>query len=82
MTSSGSLPLLSSDKVIKALKRSGFIYAPKRGKGSHTALVKEDENGKKRLVIIPKNRVIPRGTLLSILNQAGMSKDEFLSFLR
>jgi len=82
MISSGSLPLLSSDKVIKALKRGGFVYAPKRGKGSHVALVKEDKKGKKRLVIIPKNKVIPRGTLLSIFDQAGLSKDEFFNLLR
>ena len=70
MIPSGGLPLLSSDKVIKALKRGGFVYAQKRGKGSHVALVKEDEKGKKRLVIVPQNKVIPRGTLLSILDQA------------
>jgi predicted RNA binding protein YcfA (HicA-like mRNA interferase family) len=32
------LPALSSDEVLKALRKIGFVYAPKRGKGSHTAL--------------------------------------------
>lgn len=41
MTSEGRLPLLSSKKVINALKRNGFAYAPKRGKGSHVAMIKE-----------------------------------------
>ena len=64
MTSEGRLPLLSSKKVINALKRNGFAYAPKRGKGSHVAMIKEGGNGEKRLVVIPKRKVIPRGTLL------------------
>ena len=64
MTSGVRLPLLSSKRVISALRRGGFIYAPKRGKGSHVALIKTDEGGKSRLVIIPKKKVIPRGTLL------------------
>jgi len=81
MTSDVRLPLLSSKKAISALKRGGFIYAPKRGKGSHAALIKTDEEGKSRLVIVPKNKVIPRGTL-SILDQSGLSKKGFLNLLR
>ena len=81
MTSSGRLPLLSSNKVINALKKNGFTYAPKRGKGSHIALIKTKQGEKTRLVIIPKRKVIPRGTMLSILEQAGLTKEEFLSLL-
>jgi len=82
MTSMQRLPLLSSDKVIRALKRGGFDFAPKRGKGSHMAFTKTDEHGIKRLVIVPKKKVIPRGTLLSILDQAGLNKEQFLELLR
>jgi len=73
MTSPGSgrLPLLSSKEIISVLKRCGFIYAPKRGKGSHVALIKTGKEEKSRLVIIPK------GTLFSILDQAGLSKRSF-----
>jgi predicted RNA binding protein YcfA (HicA-like mRNA interferase family) len=28
-------PVVSSDDVIPALKKAGFVYAPKCGKGSH-----------------------------------------------
>jgi len=35
-------PSLSSKQVIKALKSIGFEDAPKRGKGSHIALVKRE----------------------------------------
>ena len=81
MTSQGRLPLLSSKEVISALKKDGFLYAPKRGKGSHVALIKVEDQGKSRLVIVPQKKVIPRGTLLSIFNQAGLSKKEFLYLL-
>ena len=76
------LPVVSSDDVIKALKKDGFVYAPKRGKGSHTALHKIDENGRKLLVIVPKKRELPKGTLLSILQQANLSKDDFIELLK
>ena len=34
-----------------------------------------------RLVIVPQGKDIPRGTLLAILDQAGLSRDEFLGLL-
>ncbi len=76
------LPLISSEQVIKALRRAGFIDAPKRGKGSHRALYKVDETGRTRLVIVPKRRELPRGTLAAILEQAGLTLEEFLEWLR
>ncbi|MBD3376704.1 addiction module toxin, HicA family [candidate division KSB1 bacterium] len=78
--SSGRLPLVSSKEIIRVLKRCGFDYAPKRGKGSHIALIKSDKEKESRLVIIPKKKVIPRGTL-SILDQAGLSKTDFIYLL-
>ena len=32
------LPSVSSDDVIRVLRKMGFLYAPKRGKGSHCSL--------------------------------------------
>ncbi len=37
---------------------------------------------KRRAVIPQHNRDIPKGTLLSILREAGFSRDEFLQFLQ
>ena len=74
------LPVVSSDDVIRVLKKAGFSYAPKRGKGSHTAFYKEKE-GKKWLVIVPKRKEIPKGTLIAILEQASLARDEFLKLL-
>jgi len=73
------LPILSDREVIRVLKKAGFTYAPKRGKGSHIAMFNPQT---KRLVIIPKNDQIPRGTLLSIIKQAGLTKEEFLKLLK
>ena len=75
------LPALSSKQIVQALRKSGFTEAPDRGKGSHRAFVKRDPTGKIRLVIVPQGRDIPRGTLLAILNQAGLSREEFLKLL-
>ena len=74
------LPILSSKAVIKVLKHLCFEPAPKRGKGSHSAFIKRTEE-KTRLVIIPHRDEIPRGTLLSIIEQAGLTKKEFTEIL-
>jgi predicted RNA binding protein YcfA (HicA-like mRNA interferase family) len=73
-------PILSAKKVIRVLKSIGFEDAPKRGKGSHIAMVKR-EPGKVRLVIIPNRKTIPRGTLRSILDQVGLTREEFIALL-
>ncbi|MCD4765957.1 MAG: type II toxin-antitoxin system HicA family toxin [Methanosarcinales archaeon] len=75
------LPLVSSDKIIKSLLKAGFDYAPIKGKGSHTALVREGLHGEKFLVIIPKRNPIPKGTLISIIKQSGYSRDELITLL-
>ena len=75
------LPSLSSKQIIQTLRKAGFSEAPDRGKGSHRAFVKRDPTGKIRLVIVPQGRDIPRGTLLAILSQAGLSREEFVKLL-
>lgn len=74
------LPVVSSKDLIKALRSAGFEDAPKRGKGSHIALMKRIP-GRTKLVIIPERRTLPRGTIRAILEQAGLSRDEFISLL-
>jgi predicted RNA binding protein YcfA (HicA-like mRNA interferase family) len=71
------LPVISSKEVIKALRSAGFEDAPKRGKGSHLALVKQSMD-RARLVIVPDRKTLPRGTLRAILDQAGLTKDQFI----
>lgn len=71
---------LSSDEVVKVLRKAGFVHAPKRGKGSHIALYKTTPSGK-RLVIVPKCKDLPVGTLHAIMDQARLSREEFLRLL-
>ena len=75
------LPQIGSKKLIRKLLKAGFQYAPVKGKGSHTALVLYDTKGRPHLVIIPHRNPLPKGTLLSIIKQSGLSKEEFLEML-
>jgi predicted RNA binding protein YcfA (HicA-like mRNA interferase family) len=75
------LPSLSSRAIIRTLRAAGFTEAPDRGKGSHRAFVKQDPAGRVRLVIVPQGPDIPRGTLLAILEQAGLTREEFLKLV-
>ena len=75
------LPSLSASRIIRAPRQAGFAEAPDRGKGSHRAFCGTEETGRARLVIVPQGKDIPRGTLLSIIEQSGLSRDEFLGLL-
>ncbi|HLC75369.1 MAG TPA: type II toxin-antitoxin system HicA family toxin [Candidatus Nanoarchaeia archaeon] len=72
------LPFLTGREVIRVLNSSGFSI--RNQTGSHVQLVGIDNGGKKHLVTVPDhgNKEIPIGTLLSIIRQSGMTRDEFL----
>jgi len=72
------LPLISGKDVIKLLQKEGFIVV--RQRGSHVSLHKRIDN-KTLLVVVPLKDEVKKGTLLSIISQAGMTRDEFLSKL-
>jgi predicted RNA binding protein YcfA (HicA-like mRNA interferase family) len=59
-----NLPSVSSAEVLRVLRKVGFIDAPHRGKGSHVALYHVDQHGRKNLVIVPKRKALPKGTLI------------------
>jgi predicted RNA binding protein YcfA (HicA-like mRNA interferase family) len=62
-------------KVIRALDSVGFSYV--RTKGSHAVYRNQDG----RVVVVPQHGVVKRGTLASILRQAGLTPTEFLKLL-
>lgn len=72
------LPRISGKDVIKILAKIGFI--PVRQRGSHIILTKQTEQGKKA-VVVPNHKEIDRGTLLEIIRQAGLRKEEFLKLI-
>ncbi|HLC58730.1 MAG TPA: type II toxin-antitoxin system HicA family toxin [Candidatus Nanoarchaeia archaeon] len=73
------LPRLSGKELIKILSKIGFKTI--RQKGSHVILVKEDANGK-RSTVVPLHTEIDKGTLLEILRQAGLSREQFMELLK
>ncbi len=71
----GKLPVLKPKFVIKALERNGFEI--RRITGSHYILKKE-----RQIVTVPyHNKDLKRGTLVSIINQSGLTVEEFLDLL-
>jgi predicted RNA binding protein YcfA (HicA-like mRNA interferase family) len=67
------LPVLSARKLLKALRKAGFSIVAQRG--SHIRL-NGRRGGVMRVVIVPDHSEIAPGTLVSILRQAGMTRDE------
>ena len=72
------LPRLSGHELIKILAQFGFKKV--RQKGSHVMLIKETKQGKVGCVV-PFHNELETGTLLAILRQAKISRDEFLDKL-
>ena len=68
------LPVLSGHELIKILKKIGF--EPVRQKGSHIVLV-NNSAGPKRAVVVPNHKEIDQGTLLEIIRQAGLKRNDF-----
>ncbi len=70
-------PLLSANEIIKALHKTGFEKVSQRG--SHRKL--KNSSTPTRTVIVPMYNEVARGTLRSILEQAGTDLETFLDLL-
>lgn len=66
------LPSLTSRTVIKIIEKKGFIFD--RAKGSHRIYYHPET--KQRVVVPFHVGDLPPGTLLTILKQAGIDRDE------
>jgi predicted RNA binding protein YcfA (HicA-like mRNA interferase family) len=69
------LPVVSGAEAIRALAKVGFVQAGQRG--SHVKLRHDDG----RVAIVPFHKELARGTLRSVLRQAGISPEEFTVLL-
>jgi predicted RNA binding protein YcfA (HicA-like mRNA interferase family) len=67
-------PILKPNDIISVLSKKGFVYKSQRG--SHAKY----SNGH-RIAIIPIHDTVARGTLKSILLQAGIELEDFLKLL-
>jgi len=69
------LPVLKPKQVIRKFEKLGFIKD--RQAGSHLVMYRNKD--KKRAVILLHVRDLAKGTLLAILRESGIGKDEFLN---
>jgi predicted RNA binding protein YcfA (HicA-like mRNA interferase family) len=72
------LPSVSGERVIRALKRAGFVEL--RQKGSHVSLERRVGNEVLKTVV-PMHNELAKGTLSDILKQSGLSLEQFLELL-
>jgi predicted RNA binding protein YcfA (HicA-like mRNA interferase family) len=72
------VPSLEYKRVVKALKRDGWVVV--RQKGSHLRLQKHIHDEILKLTI-PAHRPIKRSTLSHILKQARLPDDKFLELV-
>ncbi len=68
------LPVISGDDLINALSKGGFDKV--RQKGSHVSRCKGEQR-----TVIPLHRDLSPGTLMGILHQAGLTKNDLLKLL-
>ena len=73
------LPRLSGHELIKILAQFGFQKI--RQKGSHVMLMKDTRQGKIGCVVSLHDE-LEKGTLLGILRQAKISREEFLEIVK
>ncbi|MGH9511661.1 MAG: type II toxin-antitoxin system HicA family toxin [Terriglobales bacterium] len=71
------LPSVSPRQVIRFLEQNGFVLD--HVSGSHYIFY---HSVSKRRAVVPRhNRDLPKGTLLSLLREAGFTRDEFAMYL-
>jgi len=73
------LPVVSEKQLARILVQEGFVKI--RQKGSHMQFRKQDRSGTMVVTIPCHRKDLSRGTLLSILGQAGLSREGFLKLL-
>ncbi len=73
-----ALPVVTGRNAIKALCRTGFRVV--RQRGSHVRLEKKTEDKIIRLTV-PLHKNLKKGTLRRIINDAGLTVQEFIKLL-
>lgn len=73
----GRLPALSAREIVKAFAKTGFEFD--RQTGSHLILYSA---ARRQALSVPNRDPVKRGTLRSLIRQAGLTVEEFLELLR
>jgi predicted RNA binding protein YcfA (HicA-like mRNA interferase family) len=71
------LPALKPRQVVSVLEQAGFVVV--RIVGSHYQMF--NERTRRHTTVPHHNRDLPRGTISAIIQQAGLTRDEFLKLL-
>ncbi len=71
------LPTVRPRQIIRFLEGNGFILD--HTSGSHFIFYNADS--RRRAVVPSHNRDIPKGTLVSLLREAGFTREELINFL-
>jgi predicted RNA binding protein YcfA (HicA-like mRNA interferase family) len=71
------LPALKPRQVVSVLERAGFVVV--RIAGSHYQMF--NARTRRHTTVPHHNRDLPRGTISAIIQQAGLTRDEFLKLL-
>ena len=74
---SSRLPALKPDKVIRTLRKAGFEVT--RIKGSHHIRRHRDDPSRGTVVPVHAGKDIKRSHLFKIINDAGLTVDEFIA---
>ncbi len=77
---SPKFPAVTSDEVIKVLKKIGFRF--KRQSGSSHAIYFREGDRKRTNVPVHPGKIIKRKTLKSIIADAGLSIEEFNELIK
>jgi predicted RNA binding protein YcfA (HicA-like mRNA interferase family) len=73
---SDGLPVLSGQRLVKALERAGWRLV--RQRGSHVRMKHPD---RRISITVPLHRELKRGTLSGILSDAGLDSDQLRELL-
>jgi predicted RNA binding protein YcfA (HicA-like mRNA interferase family) len=73
------LPSLKARDVMHALERAGFVCV--RTKGSHPIFEHPNNRARRTVVSDHRGKDVPRGTLHDIIEQSGLTLEEFLALL-
>jgi predicted RNA binding protein YcfA (HicA-like mRNA interferase family) len=71
------LPAIKARQIIRFLEQNGFILD--HVSGSHYIYYRSAS--RRRAVVPQHNRDMPKGTLMSLLREAGFTREELLDFL-
>jgi predicted RNA binding protein YcfA (HicA-like mRNA interferase family) len=72
------LPDLTYSEVVRRLRKAGFHF-DRQAKGSHE--IWYNPTTKRRTTVPHYSGTVPKGTLRAIINQAGLSVDEFVKLV-